>query len=254
MLKILGDQTLRSLRLERHAIEKTRFLRNLQRDLPGWLLCHYCSMFRPIDQNGGPSQRWRYFDERECARVNGVVSIGFDFHLRYEHAQLLMRNYRLGRPHKVNLERLSHRFAEHRPETSRESVVSANIVAGELLLEINHTLLLLKNWDISLIRANIPNLCTHLVIQYRDTIFEQTLRCRLSHANRLPCPQCKRQKHCLECSTSFLLDIRTLKSVVTEVRVDVWRCLGSCERPFESQWGRQADGYLPDVSKQGRRT
>ena len=34
MLKILGGQALRSLRLESHTIEKTRFLKNLEKDLP----------------------------------------------------------------------------------------------------------------------------------------------------------------------------------------------------------------------------
>ena len=211
-------------------------------------------MFHPIDQNGDPSQRWRYFDETECVRGNGVVSIGYDFHIRYENAQILMRNYRLGRPYKINLERLSDRFARHLPETSLESVVTANIVAGELLLQIKYTPRLLENWDITLIRMEIPELCPNLVDRFRDSIFAQALRCRLSHANRLPCIECKKQKHCLECSTSFQVDIRTLENLVTEVQVDVWRCLGSCEGPFDSKWRRQADRYLPNVSRrQGRR-
>lgn len=133
-------------------------------------------------------------------------------------------------------------------------MVTANIVAGELLLQIKYTLRLLKNWDISLIRMEILELCPHLVDRFRDSIFAQALRCRLSHANRLPCIECKKQKHCLECPTSSQVDLRTLEILVTEVQVDVWRCLGSCESPFDSKWRRQADRYLPNVSRrQGRR-
>lgn len=172
----------------------------------------------------------------------------YDFHIRYEHAQLLMRNYRLGRPYKINLERLSNRTARYSPETSLKSVVAANIVAGELLLQIKYALRLLKNWDISLIRMNIPELCPHLVDRFRDSIFAQALRCRPSHANRLPCIECKKQKHCLECSPSLQEDTRALENLVTEVQVDVWRCLGSCESPFDSKWRRQADRYLPNVN------
>ena len=83
MLKILGSQTLRSL--NRSAIERTRFLKNLEKDLPGWLLCHHCSTFHPVDQNGDPYQRWRFFNERKCVRVNGVVSIGYGCYIRYEY-------------------------------------------------------------------------------------------------------------------------------------------------------------------------
>ena len=217
MLKILGGQALRSLRLEIHTIERKRFLQNLEKDLPDWLFCHHCSMFRPIDQSGDPRQRWLNINATECARGNGVVSIGHDFHIRYEYAQLLMRNYRLGRPYEINLERLSNRFTRHLTKTSLESVVTANIVAGELLLRIKYTLRLLKDWDVSLIRTQIPELCPHSA----NSIFAQALRCRLSHANRLPCIDCKKQKHCQGCTTSFQVDIRTLEDLVTEVQVDV---------------------------------
>lgn len=252
MLRILGSQVLHSLRLKCHAVEQVRFLENLEKDLPDWLLCHYCSAFHPVDQNGDPSQCWRGSEEKVCVRVNGLVSIGCDFRLRYEHAQLIMRNYRLGRPYEINLERFSKRSAMNLPEKSLESVITAKIVAGELLLQIKHTLRLLKIWDISLIRTTIPELCPH-IDRYRDSIFAQALRCRLSHANRLPCIECKKQKHCLKCSTSFQVHIRTLENLVTEVQVDVWRCLGSCESPFDSGWRSQANRYLFQPSDEGKK-
>lgn len=254
MLNILGSQVLHSLRLESRAIEKTRFLDLLWKDLPDWLLCHHCSKLHPVDQNGDPSKRWRQFEETECSRVNGVVSFRYNYNIRYEYAQLLMRNYRLERPYKTNLENLSKRFALHLPEKTLESVVTANIVDGELLLQIKHTLRLLKEWDISTIQTNIPKICPHLADRVRDLTFPQALRCRLSHANGWSCVECKKQKHCMECSTSFRVDVRMLENFVTEVQVDVRRCLGSCESAFDSKWRRQADRFLPRVGERyGRR-
>lgn len=249
MLNILGDQALRSLRLESHTIERTRFLEILEKDLPDWLFCHDCSLFHPVDQDGDPSQLWRNADEAECVQVNGVVSIRFDFHIRFEHAQLLMRNYRLGRPYEINLKKLSSNFVLRLPEEILESVVTANIAAGELVLQIKYSLRLIKHWDISLIRTTIRGICPHLVDCYIDSIFAQALRCRLSHGNGLPCIECKKQKHCLECSTSFHVDTRTLDDLVTEVQVDVWRCLGSCKSPFDSKWRTQANPCLQHISR-----
>lgn len=170
-----------------------------------------------------------------------MISVGYDYRLRYEHAQLIMRDYRLGRPYEINLERLSKRSAKYPPESRLESVVTAKIVDGELLLQIKHTLRLLKKWDISLIRTIIPEICPHIFDRYPGSIYAQAFRCCLSHANTLPCIERKKQKHCLECATSYSVNVQTLDDVVTEVQVDVWRCLGSCESPFDSKWRMQAN-------------
>ena len=163
-----------------------------------------------------------------------------------------MRNYRLGRPHEAYLQKLNYGFAGYRPEISLEGVVTASIIAGELFIQVKYTLKLLRNWDTFLILSQIRTFCPH-IFGFEYSIFAQALRCRLSHADQLPCIECKEQKHCGECSTSFRLDIRTLPQSVTEVQVDIWRCLGSCESPFDPTWRRQADHYLPTVGeKRGR--
>lgn len=58
MLKVLEGQALRSLRLERHAIEKTRFLNGLERDLPDRMLCPHCSKLHLDKLNRDLSQSW----------------------------------------------------------------------------------------------------------------------------------------------------------------------------------------------------
>ena len=160
-----------------------------------------------------------------------------------------MRDFPLGRPCKIHLMRLSGRFARQSPETGLESVITPSIVAGELLVQIKYTLRLLKDWDISSIRENLPKLCPHLADSLSDSIFAQALRCRLSHISTLPCIECKKKKHCPKCFTSFQVDIRTLENLVTKVQVDLWRCLGSCESPFDSKWSRQAVQYVPKLGR-----
>ena len=240
MLRILGSQAFHDLRLECHIIEKTRFLRNLEKDLSDWLFCHNCSMFHPVDLNEDLSKNLYLFKETECARMNGFVSIRYDFNIRYEYAQLIMRNYRLGRPYMLYLERLCEEYDRVYPDGNFKSVQTAEIVEGELLIHCKHTLRLFKNWNVTSIQINFPNFCRHFYNRYIDSNFAQTLRCRLSHANKLPCVECKKRKHCQYCSTSYQVDIRTLETHVIEVHVDVWRCLGSCECPMNSKWRAQA--------------
>ena len=244
MLRILGTQAFHCLGLECHIVEKTRFLENLEKELLNWLLCHHCSKFHPVNRKADPSQRWYHLNETECARVNGFVPIRHDYTIRYEHTQLIMRNFRLRRPYELYLKRLSKKYARHFPDTGLESAVTADIVEGELLIQIKHTLRLRKNSDMSLIRVMPRELCRHLVGRHRDSIFAQSLRCRLSHASNLPCSECKKRKHCPNCSTSFQVDIRMIETFVTEVCVNIWRCLGSCESPLNPKWRAQADRCL----------
>ena len=249
MLNILGSQTLRSVPVGSLAVERIRFLEFLGKDLPGWLLCYRCSKFHPVDHNGGPHQPWHPFTEKKCVQLNGVVSIGYEYLIRFEYAQLLMRNYQLGRPYERYLEKLSSTFVKCCLETRLECVVTASIVADEIVLKISYTLKLLKRWDIPLIRRSIPQLCPHLGTRFYDNICAQALRCQVRHAESRQgiCTRCKGQKHCLVCSTSFQISVTSLEDLVTEVHVDVWRCLGSCERPLSPKWRRQVDCDLPDI-------
>ena len=252
MLRILGNEAFRSLSLECHTIEKTRFLKNWEKDLPDWLFCHHCSKLHPVNQIRDPGQYPHTSGEPECAQVNGFVSIEYDINIRYDYAQFIMRDYRLGRPYMLYLERLSKRSAKHLPDTSLESVHTVDIVGGELLIHTKHTLRLFRDWDVSSIRMKFPAFCSHLMDRWNDSVFAQTLRCRLSHANRLPCIECAKLKHCRSCPTSFKLDVRTLETLVTEVRVDVWRCLGPCESPFSSKWHAQAQRHQPRIMQRKR--
>ena len=234
MLEILGTQTLRSLQLDRYYSEKIRFLENLERDLPDWLLCPHCTKFHPVDPNAHPRKLWNFSKEKRCARVNGVVTIGYEYYIRWELVQLLMRDYRLGRPHEKYLKKLSDVYTIRLPESRLKGGVTASIVEGDLILKVKHTLKLIKGRDITLSRTIFSKLCPHLVHCFVDPMLVQALRCRLRHAARKqpPCIECKGWKHCPECPTFFYVHVRSLEDPVTEIQVDIWRNLGTCESPF----------------------
>ena len=223
MLMILGTQTLRSLLSDRNATERTRFLENLERNLPDWLLCPHCSKFHRVDPNAHPLQLWRYWNEKKCVRVNGVVTIGCRYHIRYEYVQLLMRDYRLGRPIEAYLTGLSDRHTEHLPEQSLRRIVTVRIVGGELVLKVKYTLKLPKNWDTTLYQTPISPLCPHITTRFENSIFTKALDCRVMHAYRKQplCIECKGLKHCPKCRTSFQVTVKSLENPGTKIQVDV---------------------------------
>ena len=246
MLNLLGDEALHSLRSQTHAVERTRFLKGLEKDCPDLLLCHHCSVLHPVNHNTGPDQDWDndWSDEPQCLQLDGLVKIGNIYRIRFEDAYTLMRDYRLGRDYETKLEKLSVREDFDLPEVYHEEVVTATIVAGELRLHIQYTLRPRIDWDEDFIWDEFAYLCTHIEGYFDDSIFVQALRCNLSHVDGLPCVDCKQIKHCSECSTSFQVEVREPEDLVTEVKIDVWRDLGSCESPFDAKWRSQADQYL----------
>ena len=244
MLNILGDHALRSLRLKTYAIERRRFLKNLQNDFPDWLFCHHCSMLHPVNQNRDPRQLWPWSAETHCSRLDGVVSVRFLYRIRYEHAQTIMRDYWLGRDYETNLKKLCTKETLDLPDSFHEEVITATIVRGELRLDINHTLRLLQDWNVYMIPERIGPLCPHLKNYFDASILGQALRCSLIHADEFPCVNCSKKKGCSECSTTFTLKIRRLEGSATEVKVDIWRDLGSCKSPFDLKWRKQTAQFM----------
>ena len=108
------------------------------------------------------------------------------FRLRYQHAQLLMNHYRLGGPYKTTLERLSHIYSISLNDTVLQNASSADIAAGELIVQIDSRLRLFGPWAIKLIQQRVSPICPHLGCYRQDQTLWQTIDCRRSHANNLP--------------------------------------------------------------------
>ena len=241
MLNTVGARALPVLRLEVHKSERAQFLKTLERDLPKWIFCHHCSVLHPISEDENPYQGLCPQFEPQCVRRDGFVSVGFMYHIRYEHAQRLMRNYRLGKDYKKSLQKLSVSVA-HPSEYWHGGTIKAEIVPDELVLRIKHTIRLPKNRNVYWIRTKIGSLCPH-DRKFSDKVFTQAFQCALNHRDGLPCVECQKQKCCPECSTSLHVDLGNPKNRPTVVQVNVSRNLGSCESPFDLKWRKQADPY-----------
>lgn len=256
VLWLLGDKAFRCLRSTDQTQERKLFLTLLEKDLPDWLLCHYCIRFHPVRPDDGPEKRWRYLNEPECIRANGVVHILIGFDIQYHHVQLPMNNYRFGRAHQINLERLCYKASNTIGNANIETKIWGCIVLGELCMQANAKLRLSSPADINPIKCYIPKICPHSRgFEQRKFEFQNTF-CQPCYAGRVPCVDCSKLRSCQKCSTWFLVSGKEFGNQGIELQIDIWRHFGSCETPSDSKWSSQIDRlYLPIRPRQrGRRT
>jgi hypothetical protein len=240
MLMALGSQSWYSLLADDQIIERRRFLVALQKDLPDWLLCYPCSLFHPVEPHKVPKNMWIFDKDLPCMQDNGVIFLTASFGIRYQHVQLLMNEHRLGRSYTRNLEALSFNFFRTRHDSDLEGTIWGEIEAGQLLLRFNQRLRLLASGNIKLIHRRLRPICPHLEWGHGDKTLWEAINCRLSHANNLPCAECRMPKCCRECSTWFYAGVRELEDSETEFRIEAWKFLGACETPYDPKWRRQA--------------
>ena len=238
-LWLLGDQALHSLRSAHQIPERKLFLTLLEKDLPDWLLCHHCTLFHPVPQDDGHGKVRYYYKEPDYVRASGLVYITIEFNIRYEHAQLLMNHYRFGRAYQINLKRMSDNLTMTRGDTNIKNEIWSRIVVGELLVRVKSKMRLSSSSDLDSVRFRIPEICPHLRGLYQKRYRQPTMLCPPCRAGMLPCVECSKRKSCQKCSTWFQVTGRELEKSRTEIQIDVWRYLGTCETPFDAKWRSQ---------------
>ena len=238
LLRILGSKTLHSLREKGHAWERKCFSVALEIDLPDWQLCYPCSLFHPVDPSNGPKSLWRDEGEPECVQETGIIDFHVQFNVRYQHVQLVMNRYRFGLLYTSDLERLCHHYQSRDRDSYVESIITASIENGGLILLVNSRVQLLNGWDKYLIDQRLPQPCRHngVCFLFPDQTFSETLLRRRSHGDRPPCARCSQWKHCKFCSTRFLVKVQESRNSETNIVVQVWKWLGSCKDPFDPDW------------------
>ena len=249
VLWLLGDQALRCLRCVDQVPERKVFLTLLEKDLSDWLLCRHCILFHPVVQDDGPGNLWRYYDEPKCVQMSGISYITLEFRIQFQHAQLLMNNYRFGRALQMYLDRLSYKFAATIGNKNIKNEVWGSIFMGELLVRVNSKLQLPSPPDVSLVRHWIPEICPHLLGLDHESFTSEMILCRPCHAGRLPCVECSKRRSCRKCSTWFQVKGRDLGKLGTEIQIDIWKYLGHCESPFDPMWRNQIDSLCLDAPK-----
>ena len=215
--------------------------------LPDWLLCHYCTRFHPVTPDDGPEKRWRYLNEPECIRANGVICLFIGFEIKYQHVQLLMNNYRFGRAYQTNLEKLCHKISYTIGNAKIETNIWSCIVLGELRMRVNSKLRLTSPADIDLVKYLVPEICPHLRSFGQRRYVLQNIFCQPCHAGKLTCVECSKPRSCQKCSTWVHVSGKEFGNQGTEIQIDIWRHLGSCETPFNAKWSSQKCRLYPPL-------
>lgn len=83
MMTALGSQSLYDMRANNQIIQRKRFLIELQKDLPDWLLCYPCSTFHPVKAHEGPKTQWPYGNVSLCVEQNGAIYLTPDYRILY---------------------------------------------------------------------------------------------------------------------------------------------------------------------------
>ncbi len=247
MMTALGSQCLSSLRAGNQTMERRRFLIVLQKDLADWLLCYRCSLFHPVKSLPGLKDRWRFHEEPPCVRENGWIYLIFGFYIRFQHLQLLMNQYRFGRPYTNHLENLSFNFSNIYKDCTLQGALRCEIVAGQLLLRFSQKLEFPVPTNIRSIQTLLREICPHLHWFGGDPNFlSDAIKCRLSHVSNSSCSGCSMLKCCRKCSTWFLVGARELEGSKTELLIEAWKYLGSCETPYDPKWRKQAEPWCSE--------
>lgn len=238
LMQLFGSQALASLKSVNQVGEKKLLFATLERDLADYLLCHHCDLFHLVSQNDGPRAIWGYHNEPACVRASGLVYISVEFKIQFHHAQLLMNNYRFGRPQTRSIESLSYNHARTIDDASITTKIRNRVVDDELIIWINSKMLLPDSSSIKLLRHRITDICPHMTGLEKRYFDPQNLFCLPCHTGRVPCRDCRKQKHCKECLTWFQASGKQVGSggTETEIEIDIWRNLGTCQSPFDMKW------------------
>lgn len=234
-----GDQSLRCSRSADQLLERKLFLFLLESDLADWRLCHHCIVYHPVAKDCRPGSLKYYLEEPDCVVMSGNVHMDVSYILQYHDAQLLMNNYRFGRPYRKVLEGLSRTSTATVGDTAIETKVWGCIVSGELLLRVSARLRLPDLSDLEKIEHRVPEICPHM---YRRCAIQSILlenNCRSCLTARVPCIECRKRRSCRKCSTWYQLNGRDFGDQGIEIHIDMWRYLGSCVSPFDARWRSQ---------------
>lgn len=178
--------------------------------------------------------------DRPCATESGHLHLAHFRRIYYEDVQLIMNQYRQGRPYTDSLQRLSHKssFTDNK-NIVVELVTRAEIISDELIMRIDHKARLLRGWKIAVLRKHIDQPCDHLSDVWISKI--------LLHRWRYPLGGCsedrKEWSYYRECATRVRVIIKH-EIFSIEVQVEIVRNLGSCETPYDSKWSNHASPWV----------
>ena len=231
----IGDRCLTTLRTEGLKDVKLNFLTLLQKESPNWLVCYHCYKLHSYQSNQDTFHRWAYEDEPICTQAAGYLRFEVILGLRFRHAQMAMKLYRLGVTNNTYLQSLldAHRATWICPYLH----ISSRIAQNNLLLKLEWRVPLCHGEKFIAYR-HVLNPCVHWDHLDREERLSRLIDCQTRHGPGQPCSACTGLRQCEFCSTEFI--VACLASDWSPggqaIYLTSWKNLGPCETPFDNRW------------------
>lgn len=253
MMNLLGNRSLLCLRLDHQATERRRLISRLAKDLPDWLLCYRCCVLHPVKSIQLPTEVRSYRELAECIRADDGVYILPGFTIRYNHAQLIMRDHRLGRSTKKSLRQLSHVDRTDYDNEKLKHTIRGDIINHELVITVVTKRCLYGRWDFKDLDRRALAFCCHILGHDVAQILLEALTHRANDSEGPSCEETEvtavRWQYCDKCPTRYTITVSDPRKKSTEIKIEVRRNLGSCKTPFETNWSVQKEGLGPEISR-----
>ncbi|MCJ1257520.1 hypothetical protein MMC24_005346 [Lignoscripta atroalba] len=258
----VGYQSWYELRTKDQKKARLSFLLSLQRDLREWLLCYRCEKLRPFDLKPDSHTTWTYSDEPPCTEGDGFVYLLPLFGLRFQYAQMIMKQHKLGATDNIYLDSLSHAHVSIFEHEIPHGCTSARIANGNLLVKLEWRILLHHGEGFRRLTSLSPDNCPHLQCCSIEDKITRRIRCLMDHGPGQYCAVCTGIKQCQHCSTEFVIACLDSSwspqshafspgqaiSRGQAVYVTAWENFGPCDTPFDIRWRSQTwrgDSSLP---------
>jgi len=257
--EILGTRYWEALQAEDQQLELEAFLSLLERELPDYILCYYCTILHTgnkarYEARTQPPTRWHCpYGAMPCYTeelLGGVFQyIHSDF--RFTVFQKTMKRYRLGLDYSYHLNLLAcnntcHRSIKYFPF---RCTAQARIIAGSLLLRVQEVVLIPSGQALKNVQFCLINICPHVGIVAEDPRAQlpENVPCEIVHQHDLK--QCIRYsglKQCNVCPTEYRIDLQECGQHGVAVVTTKWLDLGEGRTILDPKWWSHLSRWYTD--------
>lgn len=231
--------------LSSQTLEKQDFLVLIERDYPGYWLCHVCTKLHPrprqILEYNGRSPYHKLF-RNGCCNRSGLNAwypeLRPTLEITHPMVHLAMNRHFFGPSHGISLDVFSTPFQKDVFDKANIST-QARIIANEFYLRWQYRIVIpfSRGFDQAWQLSDGLRICPHLRtdLAEMDTI-TRICECMLSHRNTGPCQNCNRSIKCPTCLTEFEVAIHKLEPIGHVLEITAWKNFGSCRSAKDSKW------------------
>lgn len=233
----IGHQSWVVLKSKARCETRLSFLFSLQRDLREWVLCFYCVKLHCVKQELAWHKMWSHPDDLPCTRADGVVYLLPGYYLRFQHAQMAMKLFKLGAADNIWLRLLCY-SNWYINQTYHDCC--ARVVCGNLLLKVEYRLFLHEGQSYRQARHTFPHVCPHFL-----RCHNKAYRCQFSDGVCHGCAECVGLTQCRVCGTEIAIAYSYSDKVPNgrAVHITAWKNLGQCDTPVDPCWRTQVDPF-----------